>query len=438
MDAATVSGTEVSGLPPCGGTTRAARRTAYGLKVDARGSRRTYSRRVSRPSRPALLDIGLAAVAVVSTAYVVTALSSGEDSIGTAVTGPWWVRAVFPLGIGVPIAWRRVAPLTAVAVVVATLVLQAVASRNSPEGLELIFAFCVIPYSVAAWSNRSRALTGLFLMLGGYAVYAVENRDITSGRSGDQWAGAFFASMIIAMWLIGAYVGYRREEKRTRAATEVELRRAQDAVDQERARLARELHDVIAHNLSVVVVQAAGARAAGLGDDETLGRIERTGRESLVEMRRLLGVLRQSPDTEPALGPQPGVADLAGLVDRVRRSGLHVDFEVTGDLSGLPVTVELCVYRIVQESLTNVLKHARGATARVCVEGIADRVVVEVTDDGPGASEPGGGHGLVGMGERVEVFGGELTVGPSAAGDGFVVRAVLPRAAATSAGGFAP
>jgi signal transduction histidine kinase len=237
------------------------------------------------------------------------------------------------------------------------------------------------------------------------------------------------------MWLVGAYVGHRREERRARAATEAELRRAQEAVDHERARLARELHDVIAHNLSVVVVQAAGARAAGLGDDETLGRIESTGRESLVEMRRLLGVLRQPPDDPLNLAPQPGVGDVGALVERVRESGLQVDLDVSGDLEGLSTTVGLCVYRVVQESLTNVLKHAPTATARVRVEGTSGAVVVEVADDGPGDRGPGDGHGLIGMGERVEVFGGELTVGTPSGGEGFVVRAVLPRAGEPSSGG---
>jgi signal transduction histidine kinase len=184
----------------------------------------------------------------------------------------------------------------------------------------------------------------------------------------------------------------------------------------------------------VVVVQAAGARAQGLGDDETLSRIEATGRESLVEMRRLLGVLRQPPEGELDLAPQPGVGDLDVLVDRVRGSGLQVQLEIAGDVESLPTTVGLCVYRIVQESLTNVLKHAPGASAHVCIEGTEDTVVVEVADDGPGARGSDGGHGLIGMGERVEVFGGELTVGPSATGRGFVVRAVLPRTEAPAGG----
>jgi signal transduction histidine kinase len=372
-----------------------------------------------------LLDIGLAALTIGLTASVVLT-SAAENVVGTAVTGPWWVRAVFLVGIGAPLAWRREAPLAAVAVLVGTLVLHAVVSHNSPEGLELILAFCVAPYSVAAWSTRSRAGAGLALMMGGYAVYAAENRDFRSGRASELWATAFFGSMIVGMWLIGAFVGHFREQSRLRAAAGQELRLAQEAVDHERARLARELHDVIAHNLSVVVVQAAGARAAGLGDDQTLERIERTGRESLVEMRRLLGVLRQPPDGEVELAPQPGTADLPALVERVRGSGLQVDLEVSGDLTGLPATVGLCVYRIVQESLTNVLKHAPDASARVRIDGTPQHVEVEVADDGPGSRGPSGGHGLVGMGERVEVFGGELTVGASAGG-GFVVRAVLPR-----------
>jgi signal transduction histidine kinase len=405
----------------------------YRPETDASRPNRTYPHRVSRVPRPPLLDLGLAAVAVLLTSFAVA--SSGDSNlIGTAVAGPWWVRLLYPLGLGLPLAFRRLAPLGAVGVIVATLVLQGVVSQDTPEGFELIFVFCVAAYSVAAWSSRGRALAGLALLLGGYAVYAAENRDIRTGRPSELWAGAFFASMVVGMWLIGAYVGHRREERRARAATESELRRAQEAVEHERARLARELHDVIAHNLSVVVVQAAGARAAGLGDDETLGRIESTGRESLVEMRRLLGVLRQPPDDELDLAPQPGVADLATLVDRVRGSGLQVELDVRGDLEGLPTTVGLCIYRIVQESLTNVLKHAPTATARVHVEGTPDTVVVEVADDGPGDRGPGDGLGLIGMGERVEVFGGELTVGTSASSGGFVVRAVLPRTEAPSGG----
>jgi signal transduction histidine kinase len=380
---------------------------------------------VPRLQRPPLLDVGIAALAILLTVDVVL-LPSGENAIGTAVAGPWWVRALYPLGIGLPLAWRRLAPLGSVVVVMGTLILQGLVSQDTPEGLELILVMCVAAYSVAAWSTRVRALTGLAVMLSGYAVYAAENRDIRSGQAGELWAGAFFGAMIVGMWLIGAYVANRREAQRTRTSAEAELRRAQDAVDHERARLARELHDVIAHNLSVVVVQAAGARAAGLGDDETLGRIERTGRESMVEMRRLLGVLRQSPETDVGLAPQPGVSDLPALVERVSSSGLRVGLETCGDLEGLPTTVSLCVYRIVQEGLTNVLKHADGAAAQVRVEGTPDAVVVEVADDGPGERGAGGGHGLVGMGERVEVFGGELTVG-SAPGGGFVVRAVLPR-----------
>lgn len=390
-----------------------------------------------RPQRPPLLDLGIAAVAVLLTADVVVTASADGNPVGTAVAGPWWVRVLYPLGIGLPLAWRRLAPLGSVAVVVGTLVLQGLVSQDTPEGIELIFAFCVAAYSVAAWSSRARALTGLALLLGGYAVYAAENRDIRSGRPSELWAGAFFAAMVVGMWLIGAYVGHRRAERRTRAETEAELRRAQDAVEHERARLARELHDVIAHNLSVVVVQAAGARAAGLGDDETLGRIERSGRESLVEMRRLLGVLRRPPEAELDLAPQPGVADLASLVDRVRESGLPVDLETSGDLAGLPTTVGLCVYRVVQESLTNVLKHARGASARVRVAATTDTVVVEVADTGPGSRGPSDGHGLIGMGERVEVFGGELSVGTSTEGGGFVVRAVLPRTGVAPSGGVA-
>jgi signal transduction histidine kinase len=233
--------------------------------------------------------------------------------------------------------------------------------------------------------------------------------------------------MVLAWWLLGMFVRHRREVRRGQArALELEAQ-MREAVDQERARLARELHDVISHNLSVVVVQAAGARAAGTGDPATLEKIERSGRESLVEMRRLLGILRRERDDDPDLSPQPGITALDALVSGVRAAGVPVELTMAGDLTQLPTVLDLCAYRIVQESLTNVIKHAGPARVRVSVRGDLDAVTIDVEDDGTGHSgQSRVGHGLVGMRERVALFGGELTAGPRT-GHGFAVHARLPR-----------
>ncbi len=226
------------------------------------------------------------------------------------------------------------------------------------------------------------------------------------------------------------FVRGRREAVAQAARTAAAERQAERAVADERARMARELHDIVSHNLSVVVLQAAGAQAAGSSDTgPTLEKIERSGRQALVEMRRLLGVLRQpdEPAARPELSPQPGVAELAALVEGVRAAGLPVVLVIDGDPGRLPAAVDISAYRIVQEALTNVLKHAGQASAQVSVRCGADEVLIEVTDDGAGpqAAGPARGHGLAGMRERVALFGGELVVGPRPDG-GFGVRTRLP------------
>jgi signal transduction histidine kinase len=207
--------------------------------------------------------------------------------------------------------------------------------------------------------------------------------------------------------------------------------RARAAVAEERGRIARELHDVVAHSVSVMVVQA-GAERRALGDEhdetrEVLTTIEQTGRQALAEMRRLLGMLRQSDD-ELALAPQPSMEFVDTLIDQVREAGMPVSLEVEGDPRPLPASVDLSAYRIVQEALTNALKHAGPASALVKVRYARDELVIEVVDDGAGAPVPngdGGGHGLVGMRERVTLFGGALDTGVRTEG-GYAVRARLP------------
>ena len=206
-------------------------------------------------------------------------------------------------------------------------------------------------------------------------------------------------------------------------------RRLIKATAAERTRIARELHDIVAHHLSVVVLQAAGARASGKAAEAALEKIEHSGRQALAETRRLLGVLRESAG-ETGLGPQPGVGELEALADSVRAAGLPVNLVISGESAALPAAVDVSVYRIVQEALTNVLKHAGPARADVTIGCARDTVTIEVTDNGtgePGRPATADGHGLAGMRERVAIFGGDLRAGPRPGG-GFAVRARLPLA----------
>ena len=211
------------------------------------------------------------------------------------------------------------------------------------------------------------------------------------------------------------------------AQSAVLQRQAEHAAAAERARIARELHDIVAHHLSVIVLQAAGARASGKPAGATLEKIENSARQALGETRRLLGVLHD-PDKETGLAPQPGIGELGALAASVRAAGLPVNLVISGDPAPLPATVEVSVYRIVQEALTNVLKHAGPARADVTIGCAQETVTIEVTDDGTAAPAPlptAGGHGLAGMRERAAVFGGELRAGPRPGG-GFAVLARLP------------
>ena len=196
----------------------------------------------------------------------------------------------------------------------------------------------------------------------------------------------------------------------------------------ERARIARELHDVIAHSVTVMTVQAGAARMLLPGDPqravEPLLAVEETGHQALAEMRRLLGILREV-DGQPVLAPQPGLKDLTRLAVAVREAGLPVEMAVEGTPRPLPAGIELAAYRILQEALTNTLKHAGAARAHVTVRYAPEAVFLEVCDDGRVPPADGHGHGLVGMRERATLYGGELDAGPLPGG-GYAVRARLP------------
>jgi signal transduction histidine kinase len=232
---------------------------------------------------------------------------------------------------------------------------------------------------------------------------------------------------LAAFCLAGVLVRARRQAASMAARNAALERQAEQATAAERARIAREMHDIVAHHLSVIVLQAAGARASGRPAGATLEKIENSARQALADTRRLLGVLRD-PAEQTGLAPQPGIGDLDALAASVQAAGLPVSLVIDGDLAALPATVDVSVYRIVQEALTNVLKHAGPARAGVTIDCGRDAVTIEVTDDGtagPGHPAPAGGHGLAGMRERAAVFGGELAAGPRPGG-GYTVRARLP------------
>jgi signal transduction histidine kinase len=299
-------------------------------------------------------------------------------------------------------------------------------------------AILVAVYSVAAYGDRRVALAGLAAAELGLAAV-----QLTPGKFDAPVVWVQFALIIGAAWLLGYFVGDRhvyaaRLEERTAELEQAREELARRAVAEERLRLARELHDVVAHSMSVIAVQSGvGAHVAESRPEEVgkaLSAIEATSRATLEELRRLLGVLRQDSEPQASLAPVPGLADLEGLLGEVAKAGLAVRLQVEGTPSPLPAGVDLSAYRIVQEALTNVVKHAGPAQAQVTI-GYRDRdVTVEVTDDGRGAAAPAGdgrggtGHGLVGMRERVAAFGGDLETGPRPGG-GFRVAARLPLAA---------
>ena len=221
--------------------------------------------------------------------------------------------------------------------------------------------------------------------------------------------------------------GYALRERSMRAEA-AEAERDRIAVAEERARIARELHDVVAHSVSVIVLQVGAVRhRLGEGhaeDSEALEGVERTGRMALTEMRQLLAAMREDGD-DVDLAPQPGLAGLDSMLDDVRRAGLPVRLQVDGDPRELPPAIDLSAYRIIQEGLTNTLKHARAGQADVLLRYGSDELQIEVRDDGAGtATKADPGHGLVGVRERVKIYGGDMTA--TATDGGFVLRTRLP------------
>jgi signal transduction histidine kinase len=354
------------------------------------------------------------------------------------VAAPDYSRPAPPLGIPgylalsaallAPLIWRRALPVRMFALIALLSFLQwLVAIQPIPANLAVVVAM----YGVAARRELRWALAaGAVVELG--MILALVRWEVTV----DPLAIASGSFFVLTPWIAGIYANTRRryleglEERAERAERERD-QQALIATAAERARIARELHDVVAHNVSVMIVQADGAGYAIRSDPDqarqALQTISRTGRQALAEMRRLVGMLRQDGQLED-YAPQPGVAQLDDLVAEVRRSGMTVEFDVGGTPIDLPEGEQLVIYRVVQEALTNTLKHGGpGAGARVELTYGGHEVLLRVTDDGRGAAAPRGidGHGLIGMRERVAMYDGSVRAAP-VSGGGFQVSVRLP------------
>jgi signal transduction histidine kinase len=343
---------------------------------------------------------------------------------GTRFQGSHPVNAALAVLLDGLVVLRRRAPLVALALMLPVGIAQttyAEASAFFSGFVPVVLIVC----SAAIHAPRRWSLAATAWALGGLIAIIALAPDLRMTNE-----LPFSGPIIILAWALGRYLRARDQRAHTAEAEAATLAAASERVlEEERARIARELHDVIAHSVSVMVVQAGAARTLLIDDTaaarEALLAVERSGRQALEEMRRLLGILRRD-QREAELLPQPGLDAAHVLVDQVRATGLPVALDVDGSPRPLAPGVDLSAYRILQEALTNTVKHANASSASVRLRFSPAAVEVEIEDDGRGPMPNGnGGHGLIGMRERVELYGGELETGPREGG-GFRVRARLP------------
>jgi signal transduction histidine kinase len=381
---------------------------------------------------PRAADAALAVAVLLATVF----LTDGPgDSVVVRPIGDVPVPALLAFAVaGAALYWRRRAPLPVLGVALAAWATTLGSGYADLGGVAIIALYSTGRY--ADWDRWARALVAAAI-----AVILVDG--LTDPAP---WGEAVFGAVVLFLaWDVGRLLRLRQE--RAAQAQREQAAEARRIVIEERARIARELHDVVAHRVSLMTVQAGAAKAVAAEDPEgarrAMAAVEEAGRQALDELRHLLGVLRPEADLD-GLGPQPGLADLPRLVEQLRAAGLDVGLATDGVPAGLPARVDLFAYRIVQEALTNVLKHA-GPGARTEVRLGTDRrgIVVEVTDDGRGTTDEGSesasgrqpsgsdrqdrrsGHGLVGMRERVLLLGGTLEAA-ARPGGGFRVVAHLP------------
>jgi signal transduction histidine kinase len=318
------------------------------------------------------------------------------------------------------LAWRHRAPLVVLALAIATALASAGAPMDAP--LAVVVALTLATYSVGVHA------IGRDAVIGGAGVAVLIAVAVAKDLGADPEINdvAVPALILGTPWLAGLSVRSRHE--REAAFDRLRLEQANAAVADERARIARDLHDAVAHSIGVIILQARGARRTLPTDPdaavEALEAIESTGTAALAEMRGLVGVLRDDEQPKP-LAPPPSLRHVGSLVETVREAGLPVDLSIEGTPVGLPAGMDASAYRIVQEALTNALAHAGHATAKVVIRYGADDLDLEIDDTGVGQRDVEAGHGLTGMRQRVLFHEGHLDVGPRPGG-GFTVRASLP------------
>ncbi|MFJ8025304.1 sensor histidine kinase [Streptomyces sp. NPDC096311] len=382
---------------------------------DVRASVRTFT-----ACRTLLVDSALTAL------MLTPAVRSLSDVLGERP-----VLLPLQLALVVPLVWRRRAPLAVFGVMAAAAFVQwGFGVRPMPEDAALLVAL----YTVAAHRPWRPALVALSVLELGNLLTCLR----WASRQPQLWSFVSLSAMTLAAAVLGANIRIRRAHLASLEDRAVRLEHERDqqarlAVAGERARIAREMHDIVTHNLSVMVALADGAVFAQRHDPGqatvAMRQISGTGRQALTDMRRFLGVLRDD-ETDALRHPVPDIAELESLAEQVRAAGLPVRLEVAGDATPLPAAAQLTVYRLVQEALTNTLKHTPdGTSAEVRVRCAAQEVGVTVTDDGPSApgSQPGAsfGHGIHGMRERAAAYGGELEAGPAGPHGGWRVVARL-------------
>ena len=377
----------------------------------ALSERAEWASRLAR--RPLVMDVATAAAVAAATGLLDTFGSASRGAVG------------WDLLLAAPLVLRRRWPAWAAALIAAVCLAQWLAGVRATGDV----AFLVALYSLGAYERRRWILASAVVVAELGVIMAVTRWAPDSNRL---LPGLLSTGTVTAAWMAGIYVRMRRAYlvsalQRAETAERERDSRAQVAVAAERARMAREMHDVIAHSLSVMITlndAAAAVESSGQARD-TITQASEVGRQALAEMRRMLGVLRNGEPAE--LAPSPGADQLTDLVSMVRSAGLSVELAVTGDLSTMPPTAQLALYRIVQESLTNVLKHGRNVR-HVVVQVIRQgpRVEVQIDDDGlPGGHVPSPvGHGVSGMAERASLFGGHVDAGPRD-GTGWRVTAQL-------------
>jgi signal transduction histidine kinase len=389
--------------------------------------RRRWSRIAGRLTREDRVDAALA--------VVMASVATVETLAGNYDGGPMWPVIVTGLLITLPLAVRRRFPVGVYCFVLLMIVLES-ALGGSTEGVGVFFGLLVSTYTLAAHRPLRPAVAGLLLFV---PVMAFASWRTTGDPFEDL---EFIVALVGGFWVTGRVVWSRQQlvEQLSAQATELERGRAAEAravATEERARIARDLHDVVAHSVSVMVVQAEAGEAL-LPDAERSGQalraIQDTGRATLAELRHLLGALdgdeAADASERPSLQPSPRLRDADRLVQRMRTAGLDVQLHIEGRLADIPPGVDLAAYRVLQEALTNALRHAGRTTVQATVRVKPDDVLVEVVDHGPNdassrqSQKAGAGRGLIGVRQRVTLYGGDVESGPT--GSGFRVRARIP------------